>query len=134
MIRALGAALVAAGLSVGAPAASAAGAQDLSQRFSIAEVRDTIFTFAVGNTRWVKPRQLGVAVDARARDLLVARFRVLSVRNGIATALITGATTRLAAVHTVVMRRPPERWDRSRYFWAGAIVGLVGGAAGGARL
>lgn len=134
MRRALLAALLAAGLGGGAAAPPTLGAQDLSQRFSIAEVRDTVFTFAVGNTRWVKPRQLGVAVDARARDLLVARFRVLSVRNGLATALITGETTRLAPVHTVVMRRPPERWYRNRYFWAGAIVGLLGGAAGGAAL
>jgi hypothetical protein len=61
----------------------------------------------------------------------VARFRVLEVQGGVAIGLITGATTRLSGAHTVIMERPPERWYRSRYFWAGAVVGAVGGALGG---
>ena len=121
-----------AGALAAAPGASSA--QDLSQRFSISQVQDTTFTFAIGNTRWVRPRQRGVAVDARARDMLVARFRVLRVDAGLATALITGETTRLRTQHTVVMDRPPDRWYRRPLFWAGAVVGMVIGAAGAAAI
>ena len=122
------------GTAAAAALAAPAGAQDLTQRFSITTVQDTTFTFAVGRTRWVKPKQRGVAVDARARDVLVARFRVVRVENGVATALITGETTRLAPVHTVVMDRPPDRWYRRPIFWAGLVSGLVVGAFGGASL
>ena len=115
-------------------AAAPAAAQDLSQRFSIADASDTTFTFAVGRTRWVKPRQRGVAVDARERDALVARFRVTEVRDGMATAVITGQTRRVTPDHTVIMQRPPDRWYRNPRFWAGAVVGLVSGAFAGARV
>ena len=122
------------GALAGAVLASAARAQDLTQRFSITTVQDTTFTFAIGRTRWVKPKQRGVAVDARARDMLVARFRVMRVDNGVATALITGETTRLDPVHTVVMDRPPDRWYRRPIFWAGLVSGLVVGVFGGVTL
>lgn len=102
-----------------------------SQRFSIGEVQDTTFTFTIGRTGWVKPKQRGIAVDAARRDALVARFSVLAVRGGVATALVTGATTRVSPAHTVVMVPPRQRWYRSRYFWSGAIGGLLGGAAAG---
>jgi hypothetical protein len=125
--------LLAAGVATTLAAAPAA-AQDLSQRFSIADVGDTTFTFAIGKTRWVKPRQRGVAVDARERDALVARFRVMAVRRGMATAMITGQTRRVTPAHTVIMTRPPERWYRNPRFWAGAAVGLVGGTFAGAQI
>lgn len=115
-------------------AAPAAGAQDLTQRFSISDVGDTTFTFAVGNTRWVKAKQRGIAVDARERDALVARFRVISVEQGVATALITGQTTRVTPAHTVMMQRPPERWYANPRFWAGTVVGLVSGVLAGSAL
>lgn len=127
-------ALLAAAAAATMLAASAASAQDLSQRFSIGAVGDTTFTFAVGRTRWVKPRQRGIAVDAQQRDALVARFRVLDVRSGIATALITGQTTRVTPAHTVVMERPPERWYASPRFWAGTVIGAVGGVIAGASM
>jgi hypothetical protein len=124
--------VAAAALALAAP--STVAAQDLSQRFSIAEAGDTTFTFAVGRTRWVKPRQRGVAVDARERDALVARFQVTGVRAGMATAMITGQTRRVTPDHTVIMQRPPERWYRNPRFWAGAVVGLVSGAFAGTRV
>lgn len=106
-------------------AATRAQAQDLSQRFSISDVQDTTFSFAVGKTRWVKPKQRGVAVDARERDALVARFRVVSVKGGLAMAVITGQTMPVVASHTVIMERPPSRWYRNPTFWAGTAVGAV---------
>ncbi len=125
--------LLVGGLVVAVGAAPAA-AQDLSQRFSISEVQDTTFTFAVGRTRWVKTKQRGVAVDARESDALVARFRVLGVTRGIALAMITGQTTRVTPAHTVIMQRPPERWYSNARFWAGAVVGLAGGVVAGSQL
>ncbi len=126
--------LLLAAVAALALAAAPASAQDLSQRFSIADVGDTSFTFAVGKTRWVKAKQRGVAVDARERDALVARFRVTAVSRGMATAMITGQTRRVTPSHTVIMQRPPERWYRNPRFWAGAVVGLVSGAFAGAQL
>jgi hypothetical protein len=112
-------------------AAGRGGAQDLSQRFSITSAGDTTFTFAIGKTGWVKPKQRGMAVDAQRRDALVARFRVIGVRNGVATALITGQTTPVTSAYTVVMQRPPERWYSNARFWAGAVVGVVAGVLAG---
>ena len=114
--------------------AAPAAAQDLSQRFSIADVGDTTFTFAVGKTRWVKPEHRGVAVDARDGDALIARFEVLEVRRGMATAMITGQTRRVTPQHTVIMTRPPERWYSNPRFWAGAALGLVSGVFAGTRI
>ena len=122
------------GGAAAALSAAPAAAQDLSQRFSIADVGDTTFTFAVGRTRWVKPEQRGVAVDAREGDALIARFEVLAVRRGMATAMITGQTRRVTPQHTVIMTRPPERWYSNPRFWAGAAVGLVSGMFAGTRI
>ena len=113
---------------------SAAGAQDLAQRFSITNAGDTTFTFAIGKTRWVKPKQRGIAVDAQRRDALVARFRVVAVNGGVATALITGQTTRVTPAYTVVMQRPPEHWYSNARFWAGTILGLVAGVVAGVSI
>lgn len=112
-------------------AARPAHAQEPSQRFSIDQVQDTTFTFAIGRTRWVKPKQRGIAVDAVRRDALVARFRVLGVTGGVATALVTGATTRVTPLHTVIMVPPRQRWYANRVFWIGTVGGLLGGTAAG---
>ena len=98
--------------------------QDRSVRFEIRSVGDSTFTFDIGKEQWVSPGRMGIAIDPRRRDQLVARFRITTVESGRATALITGLTTPLTVDHLVVMREPPRRWYIQRAFW----IGLLGGA------
>lgn len=118
-------AFVAALLLIGA---ERAGAQDRSVRFEITQVGDSTFRFPRGSATWVKPGEIGKAVDPRRRDALVARFRVVSVDSGLATAVITGQTTRIATEHIVLMTEPQKPWYRTTMFWGGTVLGFVAGA------
>ena len=119
----LGAAL-ALGALVGAP--RAAGAQQVTARFEIATVGDSTFTFAIGPQRWVEQRTRGIVVDPARRDALVARFRILSVSEGVVTALVTGQTTLVTTQHFVVMNPPPPPPLLKRpAFWSGTAAGTV---------
>jgi hypothetical protein len=116
---------VAAALLVGAPAA----AQSTAHRFLVDSVGDSTFVFHVGaRDGWVHPGSNGVAVDPARRDALVARFRVLSVRDRVATALVTGQTTFVTTDHVALLEEPPRRFFRQGLFWAGALLGGVIGA------
>ena len=106
----------------------AARAQNKGVRFEITQVGDTTFRFPRGAAGWVKPGETGIAVDPRRRDILVARFRVVSVDSGLATAVITGQTTRVATEHIAVMTEPPKPWYRTITFWGGTVLGIVVGA------
>jgi hypothetical protein len=97
-------------------------------RFDIVEVGDTTFGFAVGPRKWLRPGATGIAVDPRRRDGLVARYRVLWVKDGVVTALITGQTTRVTADHMALAVRPATPLLRQRTFWAGAFSGGLLGA------
>ncbi len=117
--------------AAGAPGAmSAQGAVERTVRFEVLSVGDSTFTFAAGQRRWIRARTRGVAVDPRRRDELVARFEVLQVVNGVATALVTGETTPITEKHIAVLRSPARKWYRTRDFWIGAAAGLVAGVAG----
>lgn len=113
---------------VAAPRAAAAQSSEHSVRLSIVEVGDSTFSFDATNLRWIKPGERGMAVDPRRRDALVARFDVLRVEKGRATALITGATTELTTDHVVVLEVPPSPWYRSTLFWSGTAAGALFGA------
>jgi len=126
---ALALALVAAA-AVAPGRASAQGGLERTVRFEVLSVGDSTFTFAAGQRRWIRARTRGVAVDPRRRDELVARFEVLHVVDGVATALVTGETTPLSEDHVAVLRLPARKWYRSRDFWMGAAAGLVAGVAG----
>ena len=88
-------------------ARGAVGAQQRAVRFEITAVSDTTLLFRAGTARWVHAGQTGTAVDPRRRDALVARFRVLTVRDGLATALVTGQTTSVMASAGSDGRLPP---------------------------
>ena len=120
----LGAALMLAA----APRAARAQASDRTVRLTIMEVGDSTFSFNAANLRWVKAGARGIAVDPQRRDALVARFDVLHVENGRATALITGATTVVTTDHVAVMEVPIRPWYHSTLFWAGAMAGTLVGA------
>lgn len=115
------------------PRAASAQMLERTVRLAILEVGDSTFSFDAGNLRWVKPGERGMAVDPKRRDALVARFAVLHVDAGRATALITGETTRLSAEHVVVLEVPIRPWYRSSLFWSGALLGALAGLAAGSR-
>lgn len=121
--------MVAAFASDGAPLE----AQETAVRFEIAGVADSTFSFAVGRYDWVAGGQRGIVVDPRRRDALVARFSVLRVQNGLATALVTGQTTSLSTQHAALLEQPPPPFYRTRSFWVGVVLGGVIGGIIGAR-
>ena len=103
-------------------------AQQRTVRFEITAVSDSTLLFRTGSEHWVRTGQLGAAVDPRRRDQLVARFRILSVREGLATALVTGQTTAVSTDHVATLMPPSSPWYRSRRFWVGVMVGGAVGA------
>lgn len=117
--------LVAAALACLGPAVLAA--QQRVVRFEITAVSDTSLNFRVGDEKWVGRGLSGSALDPRRRDQLVARFRVEYVRDGVATALVTGQTTAVSIDHVATIAAPGRRWYRAAPFWAGV---LLGGAVG----
>ena len=129
MIRRL--AVVLLFLSVGAAPAQA---QDRSVRFEIVSVTDTSLTFRVGTADWVKSGKEGVSVDPRRRDALIARFRVIDVRSGQATAVVLGQTSPLSVDHTAVLAEPEVRAWKRRSFWGALIIGLAAGLGIGIAL
>lgn len=128
--------LLAAGLAVAAALSAPAvvGAQETAARFEITEVTDSTLSFRVGRHRWVAPTLRGIAVDPIHRDALVARFRVISVSEGTATALVTGQTTQLTTEHVALVVRPRQRWWRAPLFWIGTGAGIATGLATGLLL
>jgi hypothetical protein len=110
---------------------SAAQSQTQAVRFLITAIGDSTIEFRTGGQRWIRPGQLGVAVDPRRRDELIARFRVESVREGSATAVITGQTTAVSAEHVAVLYEPRRSAYRSPAFWIGIVVGGALGFIGG---
>lgn len=109
--------------------AHAAGAQQESARFYVDSVGDSTFVFRVGNARWLRTGNNGIAVDPGRRDARVARFVVLRVADGRATALVTGQTTFVTTDHVAVVEMPRRRFWQERRFWAGLVIGGVFGTA-----
>jgi hypothetical protein len=103
-------------------------AQESAYRFGITWAGDSTFSFPVARHGWVRSGLTGIAVDPFRRDALVARFRVIQVADGHATALITGQTTNVTAEHVALLDRPPAPWFRQRTFWIGTVLGVVVGA------
>jgi len=112
-----------------APVVTAPPNADDRARFEILSVGDSTFTFAVGGRRWVTAHARGDAVDPRRRNALVARFEVMSVSGGVATALITGELTRVTTAHVALLDAPREAFYRKGSFWGGVVAGVVAGAA-----
>ena len=112
-----------------------AAAQQITARFEIATVGDSTFTFAIGPQAWVAKRTRGIVVDPAKRDALVARFRILSVTEGVVTALVTGQTSQVTTLHFVVMTPPPPApWHKRASFWTGTAAGALAGVLLGALI
>lgn len=126
-MRTLLALLLAAALS--AAAGSDAAAQKRTARFYVDSVTDSTLVFRLGGTSdWLRPGVSGIAVDPRQRDALVARFRVISVGEERAVALVTGQTTFVTVDHVALVDEPPRRFWRESTFWVGTLLGGVVGA------
>jgi hypothetical protein len=111
-------------------AAAPAAAQPRVHRFVVDSVADSTFVFRVGpRADWLRAGSTGVAVDPARRDALVARFRVVSVSETRATALVTGQTTFVTREHVAVVEEPETRFYRSGGFWGGTLLGAIVGAA-----
>ena len=119
-------------VAAAAAAAGPLGAQARAYRFVVDSVGDSTFVFLIGREAgWVRAGARGVAVDPRRRDALVARFRVLTVAETHATALVTGQTTFVTRDHVALLQEPPERFYKDASFWAGTVLGgLLGAVAG----
>ena len=104
-----------------------ARAQDTAVRFEIITVSDSTFTFNATHVGWIAKGQNGIAVDPKRRDVLVARFRILGVRAGIAEALVLGQTQKVSTDHVALVREPTPHWYTSRSFWSGLAAGIAGG-------
>jgi hypothetical protein len=104
-----------------------AGAQIAYTRFDITSVDDTTFTFAAAGVEWLKRSQEGLVVDPTHGDELIAKFRVLRVHNGTATAVVTGQTARLAGSYVALLSEPHHPFYTRPWFW---IAVAVGGAIG----
>jgi len=118
---ALAAAIVALGF--GRPAAAQRGAY----RFEIVDATDSTLTIPTDSANWVKRGTRGIAVDPRDHDAMVARFEIVRVDSGRATALITGQTTRVTTDHVALIERPVVPWFKQGVFWIGAVVGALVG-------
>jgi hypothetical protein len=104
--------------------ASPVHAQMKGVRFEITAVGDTTVSFAVGTAAWVHRGLTGIAVDPRRRDALVAQFQVVDVKSGIATAVITGQTTRPAMDHIAILDEPRKSALKTLGFWGGLALGV----------
>jgi hypothetical protein len=104
-----------------------AHAQTGRARFDIASVGDSTFTFNIGGSPWVSKGQQGLAVDPAHGDELIARFRVIGVTGGVATALVTGQTARLSSTYAAILKEPRPAFYREPLFWIGAFAGGVVG-------
>jgi hypothetical protein len=121
---------VVAGLALLLATAGPAAAQPRVHRFLVDSVADSTFVFRVGQRGdWLRAGATGVAVDPARRDALVARFRVVSVSETRATALVTGQTTLVTRDHVALVEEPPTRFFRSGGFWGGTVLGAILGAA-----
>ena len=106
-------------------------AQVTGTRFDILQVTDTTISFRKGAAAWIRPGLVGIVVDPRQKDALVARIRILDVARDTVAALITGQTTRLGTQHVAILDEPRPRFPRTLVFWSGLVIGFLAGAMAG---
>lgn len=105
--------------------AGRAAAQRGAYRFEIVTATDSTIVIPTDSAKWVKRGARGIAVDPNDHDAMVARFQVVRVDSGKATAMITGQTTRVTTDHVALIERPAVPWFKQGVFWIGAALGAV---------
>ncbi|HJU90217.1 MAG TPA: hypothetical protein VJ672_12530 [Gemmatimonadaceae bacterium] len=112
-------------------------AQSVPVRFEVSAVTDdSLVTIALSSSRdakWIRPGVDGIIVDPQRRDALVASFRVLAVTPAEASGVVTGQTTRVTTGNIAILNRPSPAWYARAAFWAGLVLGAIGGAVVGAQ-
>ncbi|HUO51085.1 MAG TPA: hypothetical protein VMT93_01080 [Gemmatimonadaceae bacterium] len=103
----------------------AAQAQQGAWRFEITAVGDSTISFHVSDAPWVRVGLAGIAVDPSRRDALVARFSVIRVEGALATAVVTGQTTRVSTADVALLVAPKKHWYEQPAVWITAGAGIV---------
>jgi len=107
-------------------------AQRGAYRFEIETATDSTITIPTDSAKWVKRGARGIAVDPTDHDAMVARFQVVRVDSGKATAIITGQTTRVTTDHVALIERPGamvSTYDyvaETNYSWGGIAFPFSG--------
>jgi hypothetical protein len=115
------------GVALVSAVAAPGRAQTSYARFDVTSTQDTTFTFTVPHGSWVTKGLHGLAVDPTHGDELIAQFRVASVAEGTATALITAQTGRLSSAHVALLAKPKTPFYLQAWFWMGLVAGGVVG-------
>ena len=118
-------ACLAAAFGLVALAAPAVRAQQGAYRFEVTAVGDSTISFRVENASWVKPGRTGIAVDPVRHDALIARFSVLRVEGSLATAVVTGQTTKITVNDVALLEPPGKKWYQQPAVWIGAGAGII---------
>ena len=114
-------------LAMLAIASTAVRAQQGAYRFEITAVGDSTIAFRVPDASWMKPGLKGIAVDPTRRDALIARFTVLRVEGQLATAVITGQTSKVSTAYVALVEPTRKRWYEQPAVWIAGGVGLAAG-------
>ncbi|HTG54504.1 MAG TPA: hypothetical protein VL980_06615 [Gemmatimonadaceae bacterium] len=106
-------------------ASTASSAQQGAYRFEITAVGDSTIAFRVSDASWMKPGLKGIAVDPARRDALIARFSVLRVEGQLATAVITGQTSKVTTAYVALVEPTGKHWYEQPAVWISAGAGIV---------
>ena len=102
-------------------------AQQGAYRFEITAVGDSTIAFRVPDASWMKAGLKGIAVDPTRRDALVARFTVLRVEGQLATAVVTGQTSKVTTAYLALVEPPGRHWYQQPAVWIAGGLGILAG-------
>jgi hypothetical protein len=108
-------------------ASTVSRAQQGAYRFEITAVGDSTIAFRVPDASWMKPGLKGIAVDPTRHDALIARFTVLRVEGQLATAVITGQTSKVSTAYVALVEPTGKHWYQQPAVWIAGGVGIVAG-------
>jgi hypothetical protein len=111
--------------ALAALSAAAAPAQQGSYRFDITAVGDSTISFRVADAPWVSAGMKGIAVDPARHDALVARIQVLRITGTLATAVVTGQTSRVTTDYVALLEPPKKKWYQNSGIWIGGAIGIA---------
>jgi hypothetical protein len=108
-----------------AATAPPARAQQGAFRFDITAVGDSTVNFRTADVSWLTPGMKGIAVDPARHDVLIARLEVIRVSGSLATAVVTGQTSRVTTDYVALIEPPQKKWYQQPAVWIGTAAGLA---------